>query len=263
MLRTLVIIFALVGLRTAASAKSGRTYFTPERIAIAKSNVDRYEWAQQEQRRIFETGDAIRYYIGPIYTSADTFVKQSDDFIWMLQPTTAIPRTYDIGKHPRAVCPVHGDAVKKHGTFNPWSIDPIGHPYQLRCPEGGEWYPSNRYDQGDLTSGDFPDDGLGCIHKGDRYCFLIEYAHMAYGSVVVPTLKSLSEAYILSDDTRYAHKGCILMARLVHLLPEGLGHRHVTVANEAQRRGRRPVHEVRGVEDAHHPAARRTVSQMY
>ena len=60
---------------------------------------------------------------------------------------------------------------------------------------------------------------------------------MAYGSVVVPTLKSLSEAYILSDDTRYAHKGCILMARLVHLLPEGLGHRHVTVANEAQLRG--------------------------
>ncbi len=227
MLRTIVLIAIVTGICATASAKSGRTYFTPERVATARENVAKYEWAQGQQRRIFETGDAIRYYIGPIYTSADTFVELSDDATWLLQPTTTIPRTYDVGRHPRAVCPEHGDAVKKHGTFNPWSIDPIGHPYQLRCPEGGEWYPSNKYHEGDLTSGDYPDDGLGCMHGGERYHFLIEYAHMAYGSIVVPTLKSLSEAYVLSDDPRYAYKGCILMARLAMEFPnygwEGTG----------------------------------------
>ena len=225
--KALIAGFLLAGLSAAALAKSGRTYFTDDRIATAQENIAQYEWAQKERRRIFETGDAIRYYIGPIYTAADTFVEQSDEFIWLLQPTTTIPRTYDIGKHPRAVCPVHGDAVKKYGSFNPWSIDPINHPYQIRCPVGGEWYPSNKYHEGDLTSGDFPDDGSGCLHDGQRYMFLIEYAHMAYGSVVVPTLKALSEAYVLSDDPRYAHKGCILMARLATEFPnygwEGTG----------------------------------------
>ncbi|MCD6362295.1 MAG: hypothetical protein J7M38_15670, partial [Armatimonadetes bacterium] len=191
-MRGLIVLSLFASVVTSAGAKSGPTFFTPERVATARRNIENYEWAARQRARIIEHGDRIRYYIGPIYVSADQFAAQSDDFIWLLQPTTEIPRTWNYTEDPRAMCPLHGAAVKKYGAFNPWSIDPIGHPYQIKCPVGGEWYPSNRYDQGDMTSGDFPDDGSGCVYQGQRYHFLSEYAHMVYGSVVVPALKSFS-----------------------------------------------------------------------
>jgi len=198
-------------------AKTSRTYYTDERLATGRANIEAYDWAKAIRKRIFETGDPIRYYNGPQYTAADRFAAQSDEFIWRLQPTTRIPRVYP---HERiAICPVHGTAVRARSVWCPWQIDPIAHPYQVQCMLGGEWYPSNRYAEGDLTSGDFPDDGTGYAGKDGRYYFLSEYTHMVYGSVVIPTLRSLSQAYALSGDPRYARKGCILLARLATEYP--------------------------------------------
>jgi len=203
----------------AAAAKSGRTYFTDERIAVAKENIARYEWAQRLRHKILEVGDPIRYYTGRgKYTAAKKFAEQSDEFIWLLQPTTKIARVV----WPRdtiARCPICGDAVKKISVWNPWRIDPLTHPYQVQCPMCKNWFPTNKYHEGDMTSGEFPDDGEGCLYQGRRYFFLREYAHMVYGTVVVPTLSSLSEAYLLTGDPRYAHKGCILLARLASQYP--------------------------------------------
>lgn len=207
-------VFTMAGILAAlASAKTGPTFYTPERVAIARDNIARYPWAQEVRRRIFETGDPISYYIGPTYTAADVFAAQTDEFIWQLQPPTTIPRV--VFPHESvALCPVHGDAVRKVSVWCPWRIDPVGHPYQVQCPVGKEWYPSNAYHRGDVSSGPFPDDGSGCLYNGTRYFFLREYAHMVYGSVVIPTLRSLSQAYQLSGDPRYARQGCILLARL-------------------------------------------------
>ncbi|NLF18955.1 MAG: hypothetical protein GX595_17125 [Lentisphaerae bacterium] len=200
-----------------AMAKTGRTYYTDARIATGRANVERYEWAQAVRNRILETGDAIRYYIGPEYTAANRMAALSDEAIWRLMPTTRLPRVYPHER--RAICPVHGTEVRKKNVWCPWNIDPIDHPYQIQCMLGGEWYPSNRYDEGDLTSGDFPDDGTGFAGKDGRYYFLSEYINMVYGSVVVPTLRSLSQAYLLTDDMTYARKGCILLARLASEYP--------------------------------------------
>jgi hypothetical protein len=208
----------VVMLLTLASAQVERTWYTPQRIATARDNVERYEWAQTQRDRIITHGDTIRYYIGPEYTAADTFVELTDEQLWLLQPTTELPRTYDLREN-RALCPVHGDKVKAYHVWCPWNIDPINHPYQIQCMMGKEWYPSNKYHEGDMTSGDFPDDGSGCVVNGERYHFLKEYAHMVYGSVVVPTLNSLSQAYLLSGDERYGRKGAILMARLATQYP--------------------------------------------
>lgn len=203
----------------AASAQTHRTWYTDERIAAAKHNVEQHEWAQKELKRIIETGDPIRYYIGPKYTSAQKFSQLSDEQIWLLQPTTLLPRPYDYSENV-ATCPVHGEEVKRYHVWCPWNLDPINHPYQIQCMVGGEWYPSNKYHEGDMTSGDFPDDGSGYIHpeKG-RFHFLKEYAYMVYGSVVVPTLRSLSQAYLLTGDEQYARKGCILLARVASEYP--------------------------------------------
>jgi hypothetical protein len=198
-------------------AKTSRTYYTDERIARGRANVAKYDWAKAVRRRIFETGDPIRYYIGPEYTAADRFAAQSDEFIWLLMPTTRIPRVYP---HERqALCPLHGAAVKAKNVWCPWTIDPIAHPYQIQCMLGGEWYPSNRVAEGDMTSGEFPDDGSGYVGKDGRYYFLPEYVQMVYGTVVIPTLRSLSQAFLLSGERNYARKGCLLLARLATEYP--------------------------------------------
>ncbi|MBM4049387.1 MAG: hypothetical protein FJ279_30190, partial [Planctomycetes bacterium] len=198
-------------------AKTSRTYYTDERIATGRANVQKYDWAKAIHKRIFKTGDPIRYYVGPHYTAADRFATQSDEFLWLLLPTTRIPRVYPHER--RALCPVHGAAVRAKNVWCPWNIEPIAHPYQVQCMLGGEWYPSNRFAEGDLTSGEFPDDGSGYAGKDGRHYFLSEYTHMVYGSVVIPTLRSLSQAYLLSGDAKYARKGCILLARLAMEYP--------------------------------------------
>jgi len=217
MLRVLFVLAFVAVSCGAARAKECRTYYTDERVAIGKENVAKYAWAQALEKRILETGDTIKYYIGPTYTAADVFAAQSDAFMWLLQPTTAIPRTYDVSF--RTICPICGNEVKKASVWNCWRIDPIGHPYQVQCQVCGRWFPSNKYQEGDLTSGDFPDDGNGWLHEDKRYYFLREYAHMCYGSVVVPTLTSLSHAWLLTGDPKYAHKGSLLLARVATQYP--------------------------------------------
>jgi len=198
------------------SKKSEPTYYTPERVAVALDNIEKYDWAKKHFERVLN-GDEIRYYIGPKFGPARTYAECDDDFMWMLQPTTRIGRVLP----PEAVanCPVHGTAVRSISPFCPYRIDPINKPYKIQCMMGGEWYPSNDYAAGDMTSGEFADDGNGCVHNGQTYYFLREYAHMVYGSTVIPALRSLSQAYMITGDARYGRKGAVLLARLASEYP--------------------------------------------
>jgi oligo-alginate lyase len=244
-------ILVLVSFCCVAWAKEGRTYYTDERIAVGRENFSLYPWAQGLRERIFETGDPIVYYTGAgKYTAADVFAAQSDDFMWLLQPPTVIPRMYDFNEAGgRTRCPVCGDEVTKISVWNAWRIDPVTHPYQVQCQMCNGWFPSNRYHEGDMTSGDYPDDGEGWVHDGKRYCFLREYAHMCYGSVVIPTLHALSEAYLLTGDAKYARKGSILLARLATEYPN-YGWDHVTPRPDLENRFERTY---LGRYDNHHP----------
>jgi len=218
--RGIPIALLLIALCLRATAKEERTYFTDERISVGRENVERYDWARDLKKRMLERGDEITYYIGPTYTAADAFAAQSDEFLWTLQPPTTLPRVYDYNESGgRTICPLCGEKVNKISPWNCWRIDPIGHPYKVQCQMCGARFPSNHFLAGDLASGDYPDDGKGWQHEGRTYYFLREYAHMCYGSVVVPTIRSLSEAYALTGDGEYAHKGCILLARLATQYP--------------------------------------------
>lgn len=211
-----MVLGALAFAAAPGATKQGRTYYTPERIAGGQENVARYAWAQRILERIHK-GDPYTYVIGREYIAAPEYAALDDERIWLLQPTTRLPRVLPV--ETQALCPVHGDAVRRYNAFHPWRIDPIEHPYQVRCPVGGEWYPSNRYDLGDLTSGEFPDDGNGILVDGRRYYLLREYAHGAYCGVTIPALRSFSQAWLLTGDDRYAHKGCVLLARLASEYP--------------------------------------------
>ncbi|MFW5869125.1 MAG: heparinase II/III domain-containing protein, partial [Armatimonadota bacterium] len=202
---------------TVGYAKNSATFYTPERVAIARENVERYEWAQEELRRILE-GQPRSYVIGHEYTSAKEYAAQSDEFMWELQPPTTIPRIYP--HEARSECPVHGTEIRRHNAFHPWRIDPINHPYQIQCMEGGEWYPSNDFASGDMTSGDYPDDGDGWVAPdGRRFYFIREYVATAYTAVTIPTLNALSRAWLLTGDEKYAHKCAVLLARLASEYP--------------------------------------------
>lgn len=218
---------ALVTAATGALAKTTREriFYSKDRAANAKENIRLYDWAREVQERIFKKGNPLDYYCaGPEkYVAADTLAELSDEFLWLLQPTTRIARV--IPQEAMAYCPVCGDQAKKINVWNPFRIDPLAHPYKVQCQMCKNWFPTSDYAKGDLTSGNLPDNGDGGIYtgegpgKGKKFFFLREYAHMCYGTMTVPALKSLGEAYVLTDDRKYARAGCILMARLASEYP--------------------------------------------
>lgn len=212
----LILLGGLLMLAAAASAKTAPTYYTPERVAAGRANLAAQPWARQVFEAI-QKGQANDYFIGREYGSAADCIAQTDDFIWLMQPTTKIGRV--LPQASKALCPIHGEKVREKNAWTAWTTDPIHHPYKVRCRLGGEWYPSNDFLNGDLTSGQFPDDGEGCEYQGVHYYFLREYAHMAYGNNTIPCLRSLSQAWLLTGDKRYARKGCILLARLADEYP--------------------------------------------
>ncbi|MFO7947216.1 MAG: heparinase II/III family protein [Armatimonadota bacterium] len=217
MLYAAIVLFVLLTAVTPGVGKTAATYYTPERIATARENVESHEWAQKELQTILD-GQRQTYIIGREYCSAEDYSQQTDDFMWELQPPTTIPRVFPHETY--AECPVHGTEVRKINAFHPWLIDPINHPYQIQCRLGKEWYPSNDFEKGDMTSGEFPDDGSGYLAPdGRRYYFIREYVHQCYCAVTVPTLRSLSKAWLLTGEEKYAHKGCILLARLASEYP--------------------------------------------
>ncbi len=194
------------------NAKTGSTFYTKERRAAARENLEKHDWARAMRQRLFAPLSGITGWAwGP--GDADRYVQLPDEAIWLLQPSTRIPR-YLYPEAGNNLCPVHGEEIRKHNGHCAWRLDPLNHPYQIQCPVGGEWYPSNAYHLGDMTSGAFPDDGNGYLQDGIRYFFLREYAHMVYGSVVIPALDTLSQAYLLTGDPRFAHKCAVLLAKV-------------------------------------------------
>ncbi len=204
-------------MKFSCSKKNGATFYTPERVARAKAYIEKYDWGKKSIAGLFGACESGNY-MGGNNISADMLKELSDDVIWSLQPPTAIPRLV----FPRECtnrCPVHGEEMRKFNAFNAWQIDPLNHPFQVQCPVGGEWYPSNAYHKGDMTSGPYPDDGNGYVQDGLSYYFLREYAHATYLRLVLPALRSLSMAYVLTGEATYARKGCILLARLAEQYP--------------------------------------------
>lgn len=193
-------------------AKDAPTLYTPDRVKTARYNVEHFDWAKRTFEQLRSGDGKSHYYIGPVYGPADKLLEKSDDFVWMLMPTTRIARHVPVKF--KAACPLHGEELKRLDPYCGYNIDPLNHPYKVQCKVGGEWWPTNDYAAGDMTGGDYPDDGNGAHRDGKTYYFLRDYTHMVYASVVIPSLKSLSQAWLVSGDKRYARKGCILLAKV-------------------------------------------------
>ncbi len=139
----------------------------------------------------------------------------SDQDIWSLQPDTSAAGRY---YHPgvSAGCPVHGTEIYKDKSLYSWIIDTsLPYRWKIKCPVGGEEYPSNDFANDDFTGGDFVDDGLrgACEYQGKTYGFLGAIAQ-AYSSVMQSVAPQCAESYLATGDIRYVHKALVAFCRI-------------------------------------------------
>jgi len=136
-------------------------------------------------------------------------------------PDNAIPRTtyvnntvFQTGPDPSTGCPICGPKVYEgRSAFYPWVLDPVQHPFKVQCPECQQWFPSNDFGAGDMTSGEFPDDGWGYFNaKGRPYSFIGYYVLHYYRGYSEPDL--LSRYYLATGDKRWGRATAVTLVRI-------------------------------------------------
>ncbi len=152
----MVVLFAvlLVCLSTRQSlGKTARTLMTDEQLRQARANVANYDWAAKS---LANTCKAVEWVL-----------EMPDDELWDFIPPADQPRALNVRFGDG--CPIHGKEIFKVGGHYPWIID-REHPFKVKCPIGGEVYPSNDFvpwsnshkDKLD-THAKYVDDGSGWI----------------------------------------------------------------------------------------------------
>ena len=198
--------------------KSARTLRSDAEIAQARANYDQYP--------------AAKAVAEPSMVEARYWAEWTDEALRNVVTTAEVPRAVELCN---AGCPIHGRKIYEgiNGSSLPWIVDPK-HPFQVKCPIGGETYPSNDYaayyhsgfkDKSSLT-GPYVDDGWGwTAPDGNKYWFVAHANHMVWqtggldGRCIINGIRSLSRAYLLTGDHRYAHKAAVLFRRVAEVYP--------------------------------------------
>lgn len=188
--------------------KDSRSLYSDGDIQLAKKNIEQYPSAQKIMRDILILAD---YWLG-----------FTENEILDAMPDARVPRGFDLCAKG---CPMHGDSVFKTGGTYPWIIDPK-RPFKVKCPIGGEIYPSNDFAEyyhkglAGKVEGKYADDGWGWVSpEGDRYWFVAHANQWTWMSHTIPGLLALSRAYLLTGDTRYAERAAFMLYRLAGVYP--------------------------------------------
>lgn len=188
--------------------KTSRSLYSAGEVKTALSNIEQFPSARKIRQEIVDAAD---YWLG-----------LSDKEILRIMPDARVPRGFDLCA---AGCPVHGDSVFKVGGFYPWIIDPM-RPFKVKCPIGGEIYPSNDYghyyDSGfrEKGAGSYTDDGWGWVSpEGERYWFVAYANHWMWYDHTIPGILALARAYLLTEKPGYAGKAAFMLYRLAEIYP--------------------------------------------
>lgn len=198
--------------------KDKRTLYTEAEIGQARANVKKYPAAKAVADKIIV--DAVYW------------VDWTDEALRDVIPTADVPRSFDVCPEG---CPIHGKKIFE-GTakFYPWIVDPKK-PFTVKCPIGGETYPSNDYaafyrsgcKDRSLLTGPYADDGRGWVGpNGQRYWFVAHANHFLWYEHessphpnIMTGLAALGRAYLLTGEARYAHKAAVLLRRIADVYP--------------------------------------------
>lgn len=194
-------------------SKTGQVLLSAEQIAQARENVKNI--------------DARREALEKEKESVQWIMDMSDEEIWEFIPSAEQVRALNV--RFGVGCPIHGAEIFKKGGHYPWIMD-REHPYKVKCPIGGEVYPSNDFDAWNKsgrkekldTSQPYVDDGYGWIDaEGNRYFFVAHYNFwQRWRTDILPVVPRLSQIYTLTGDTRYSHKAAVMLARIASEYPK-------------------------------------------
>ena len=190
-----------------------------------------------KQRQIAATGAEAKT---PKAEGRGGWLGYSDDDIWAMQPDSTIPRWH--WTNIEHGCPLHGKEIYRNRAYYPWIMDgSFPWRWKIRCPVGGEEYPSNDFAHGRLTGGPFPDDGIGgaCLHEGKKYGFIAELCQF-YCRRMMCVAPDCARAYASTGDRRYAHKALVALTRLAAeyaYLATMTQHRHRNSVSQVERLG--------------------------
>ncbi len=193
--------------------KTSRVLLTDEQIARARPLCDENESAKALRAKLLK--------------DSAYWLAKSDQELHDLLPDYRVPRAFDTSVRG---CPVHGNTIYRHGTY-PWKLD-RDRPFTLICPEGGETYPSNDFEayyRGGMTdksllTGPYADSGRGWVAPdGEKFWLVAHACHWNWAKTWLPAVTTLSEAYILTGDPRYARKAIVMLDRIAEVYP-GMDH---------------------------------------
>ena len=231
---TAIVALAVVAIGASASAKTGSTIYSPERVANARRNIERYDWAKQQRDNTVN--------------AANAYASQTDDWLWDLVTPQSIPRGTQVSRAKG--CPKCGKAIERFGRW-PWKVDVFKRPWKIECPSCGEVFPKNDFgkfyesgkdehgvfrpelaDRSLLFNTDHPDpkdplhkygvdDGLGWKDtQGNVFRFVGLYGHYGAWSHVTSALTQLRDAYVYTGDPKYARKAGVLLYRAAEFYPD-------------------------------------------
>lgn len=217
MLRLLSLLAVVTFAAGSVSAQPVRHYYTDARMKTMRTNIAKYDWARTQR------DEAIAI--------AEKWAVFSDDRLCSLVIPPYVFRGYDV--HPSG-CPVHGKEIYEKGGY-PWIID-VDRPFKVKCPVGGEEYPSNDFaaylasgmKDRSLLTGEYADDGRGWHKPGDpgnaNYWFVAYYAHWSMQRFVSGGMKNLTDAILFTEDRAkaklYAHKLAVLLYWMAKYYPD-------------------------------------------
>lgn len=208
----LVSILIFVLSTVCAGAKSGRWLYTPEMMEAMRDNIAQYDWAKARRDSAVAAGDTI----------VDTPLQELAGWV----PDPRIPRSIYVHE---TGCPNCGLEMRKYGNYS-WIISE-DKPYKVTCPNCGKTYPSNDYqafvDSGfedrSLLTGEYPDDGWGWQspeYPDHKYWFVAWYNHWMTQRRLLPAIEKLSQAYLFSNEPKYACKCAVLLWQLAEYYPD-------------------------------------------
>ncbi len=139
-----------------------------------------------------------------------------DREIFYRLPETTIPRAVFVQYYQPKGCPICGRKIfEGRSPFYPWKLDYENHPYQVQCPECGRWFPDNDFANGDMTSGEYPDDGWAYLDAtGDPYSFVAYYTQLYYRAQYYPSAFRYAAGYARTGDRRIGHTAALMLFRI-------------------------------------------------
>ncbi|MFV1967426.1 MAG: hypothetical protein ACC628_18510, partial [Pirellulaceae bacterium] len=227
---TIVLCLVLATPSASAAAKARSTLYRSSVLAQVRSNAESSDWGRKCRE------SAIR--------TAQPWLNMPDDQLWGLMFGPGITRSWMVWSNGH--CP----ACEKSVPMYNWHIDPIKHPWKVRCPHCAEFFPKNdfaafyrsglnehgvfvakRADRSLLFNAEHADpndplhrfgvdDGEGFVDGTNRWRFI--GAYLIYGQwkqAVLQGIRELGAAYVLTGQSAYAHKAGILLDRVADLWP--------------------------------------------